>query len=96
LKAKKRNQQMEAFVRQLLKHDKASKLDMFKDIPSAKKKGAEEEEEEVVDSKRTNKKMDLNAGLSNANPDNPSPVAPLAIEAPPTPESSGNSSEGSS
>jgi hypothetical protein len=60
VEAKKRNQQTEEFVRQLLKDDKPGKLDSFKDIPSAKKKGAEEEE---VDSKRTMKKMDLDAGL---------------------------------
>jgi hypothetical protein len=55
VEAKKRNQQTEAFVRQLLKDDKAGKLDSFKDIPSTKeKKGVEEEEEVVVvDSKRT-------------------------------------------
>jgi hypothetical protein len=83
VEAKKRNQQTEAFVRQLLKDDKAGKLDSFKDIPLAKEeKGAEEEEEEaVVDSKRTKKKMDLGAGPSNARP---------AIETPSTPESSGN------
>jgi hypothetical protein len=83
---------MEAFVRQLLKDDKAGKLDSFKDISSAKKKGAEEE----VDSKWTKKKMDLDAGPSNAGPANPGPVANLAIEAPSTQESSGNSSKGSS
>jgi hypothetical protein len=82
-------------VRQLLKDDKAGKLDSFKDIPSTKeKKGAEEEE--VVDSKRTKKKMDLGAGPSNVSSANPGPVAPPTIEAPSTPESSGNSSEGSS
>jgi hypothetical protein len=47
-------------VRQLLKDDKAGKLDSFKDILSAKKKkGVEEEEEEVVvevDSKRTRRR----------------------------------------
>jgi hypothetical protein len=75
-----------------LKDEKASKLDSFKDIPSVKKKkGAEEE----VDSKRTKKKMDLDAGPSNAGLANPGPVAPPAIEAPSTPESSGNSSDGS-
>jgi hypothetical protein len=49
-----------------------------------------------VESKRTKKKMDLGAGPSNAGLANPGPVAPLAIEAPSTPESSGNSLEGSS
>jgi hypothetical protein len=58
VEAKKRNRQMEAFVRQLLKDDMASKIDSFKDIPSLKKrKGVEEEE--VVDSKMTKKKMDI-------------------------------------
>jgi hypothetical protein len=93
VEAKKSNQQTEAFVRQLLKDDKATKLDSFKDIPSAKKNGVKEEE---VDSKRTKKKMDLSVGPSNACPANPDPVAPPTIEAPSTPESSGNSSEGSS
>jgi hypothetical protein len=85
-----------------LKDDNAGKLDLFKDIPSAKKKDEEEEEEVVVvvmvvvDSKRIKKKMDLGAGPSNASPANPSPVAPPGIEAPPTLESSENSSEGSS
>jgi hypothetical protein len=87
VEAKKRNQQIEAFVRQLLKDDKAGKLDSFKDIPSAKKNGAKEEEE--VDSKGTKKKMDLSVGPSNACPANPGPVAPPTIEAPSTPESSG-------
>jgi hypothetical protein len=89
VEAKKRNQRTEAFVRQLLKVDKAGKLESFKDIPSAKEeKGAEEEEEEdeeeevVVDSKRTKKKMDLSAGPSNVGPANPGPLAPTAIEAP--------------
>jgi hypothetical protein len=81
VEAKKRNQQTKEFVRQLLKDHKAGKLDLFKDIPSAKKeKGAKEEEE--VDSKRTKKEMDLGAGPSNAGPTNPGPVAPVAIEAP--------------
>jgi uncharacterized ferritin-like protein (DUF455 family) len=89
VEAKKRNQQTEAFVRQLLKYDKAGKLDLFNDILSAKEeKGAEEEEEEEV--------VDLNVGPSNARPANPSLVAPAAIEAPSTLESSGNSLEGSS
>jgi hypothetical protein len=83
------------FVRQLLEDDKVGKLDSFKDIPSAKKKGAEEEEEEeVVDLKRTKKKMDLGAGPSNASTANLGPVAPPAIESPSTLESSGNSSRG--
>jgi hypothetical protein len=45
VEAKKRNQQTGVFfVRQFLKDDKASKLDLFKDIPSVlKKKGAKEE-----------------------------------------------------
>jgi uncharacterized ferritin-like protein (DUF455 family) len=87
VEAKKRNQQTEAFVRQLLKYDKAGKLDLFNDILSAKEeKGAEEEEEEEV--------VDLNVGPSNARPANPSLVAPAAIEAPSTLESSGNSLEG--
>jgi hypothetical protein len=94
LTAKKRKQQMEAFLRQLLKDDKAGKLDSFKDIPSAKKKMGVEEEE--VDSKKTKKKMDLGAGPSNAGLANPGPVDPLAIRAPSTPQSSGNFSEGSS
>jgi hypothetical protein len=74
-----------------MKDDKAGKLDSFKDISSEKnKKGAKEEE--VVDSKRTKKKMDLDAGPSNASLANPDPVAPPAIEAPSTLESSGNTS----
>jgi hypothetical protein len=104
VEAKNRNQQTKVFVRQLLKKDKAGKLDSFKYIASAKKKGAKEEEEEeeeevvvvVVDSKRTKMKMDLGTGPSNAGPANLGPVAPPAIEAPLTLESSGNSSEGSS
>jgi hypothetical protein len=59
-----------------LKDDKAGKLDLFKDIMSAKKKkGAEEEEEEEeeVDSKRTKKKMD--AGLVLQMPAPPIPVS---------------------
>jgi hypothetical protein len=98
VEAKKRNRQTKAFVRQLLKDDKADKLDSSKDIPSGKKKGVDEEveEEEEVDSKRTKKKMDLSAGPSNADPTNPGLVAPPAIEAPSTPKSLGNSSEGSS
>jgi hypothetical protein len=91
VEAKKRNQQTEAFVRQLLKYDKAGKLDLFNDILSAKEeKGAEEEEEEEEEV------VDLNVGPSNARPANPSLVAPAAIEAPSTLESSGNSLEGSS
>jgi hypothetical protein len=38
MEAKKRNQQTEAFVRQLLKDDKADKLDSFKDILSQRRK----------------------------------------------------------
>jgi hypothetical protein len=80
VKTKKRNQQTQVFVRQLLKDDKSGKLDSFKEILAAKKKkGAEEEEEEeveVVDSKRTKKKMDFSTGPSNAGPANPGPVAP--------------------
>jgi hypothetical protein len=69
--------------RQLLKDDKAGKLDSLMDILSAKKKkGAEEEE---VDSKRTKKKMDVDASPSNTSPTNPGPVAPPTIEAPSTP-----------
>jgi hypothetical protein len=49
-----------------------------------------------VDSKRTKKKMDLGTGPSNVSPTNPGPVAPPAIEAPSTLESSRNSLEGSS
>jgi hypothetical protein len=58
-----------------LKDDKAGKLDLFKDIMSAKKKkGAEEEEEEEeVDSKRIKKKMD--AGLVLQMPAPPIPVS---------------------
>jgi hypothetical protein len=93
MEAKKRNQQTEAFVRQLLKDDKAGKLDSFKDIPSAKEEKGEEEE---VDSKRTKKKMDLGTGPSNVGSANPGPMAPPAIEAPSMPVSSRNSSEGSS
>jgi hypothetical protein len=37
VEAKKRNHLTEAFARQLLKDDKAGKLDSFKDIPSARK-----------------------------------------------------------
>jgi hypothetical protein len=82
---KKRNQQTEAFVRQLLKDDNDGKLDSFKDVPSAKnKKGAVEEEEEV-DSKMTKRKMDVSTGPSNAGPTNLGPVAPPDIEAPSTP-----------
>jgi hypothetical protein len=92
VEAKKRNQQTEAFVRQLLKYDKAGQLDLFNDILSAKEeKGAEEEEEEEEE-----EVVDLNVGPSNARPANPSLVAPAAIEAPSTLESSGNSLEGSS
>jgi hypothetical protein len=91
VEAKKRNQQTEAFVRQLLKYDKAGKLDLFNDILSAKEeKGAEEEEEEEEEEEV----VDLNVGPSNARPANPSLVAPAAIEAPSTLESSGNSLEG--
>jgi hypothetical protein len=55
VEAKKRNQQTKVFVRQVLKDDKAGKLDSFKDILSVKKKkkgaeegggGLEEDEEE--------------------------------------------------
>jgi hypothetical protein len=81
-------------VRQILKDDKAGKLDSFKDIPSAKKKkGAEEEE---VDSKRTKKKMNLDAGPSSADLANPDPMTPPVIEAPSMPDSLGNSLDGSS
>jgi hypothetical protein len=82
-----------AYVRQLLKDDKAAKLDSFKDIPWAKKKGAEEED--VVDSKMTKKKMDVGNGPSNVGPTNLGPVAPPAIDAPATPKSSRYSLEGS-
>jgi hypothetical protein len=76
-----------------LKDDKAGKIGSFKEILLVKnKKGAKEEEE--VDSKMTKKKIDVGAGSSNADPSNPCLVAPPAIEAPSTPESSGNSSEG--
>jgi hypothetical protein len=72
--------------------NEVGKLDSFKDIPSAKKeKGVEEE----VDSKRTKKKMDLDAGPSNADPTNPGPVAPQPLKLPRR-QSSGNSLEGSS
>jgi hypothetical protein len=64
-------------VRQLLKDDKAGKLDLFKDIPSAK-----EEEEEEVDSKRTKKKMDLSTGPSNVSPANLGPMAPQPLKLP--------------
>jgi hypothetical protein len=70
-------------VRQLLKDDKAGNLDLFNDILSAKEeKGAEEEEEEVVDSKRTKKKMDLNAGPSNADPPIPVSWLPQTLKLP--------------
>jgi hypothetical protein len=39
-----------------------------------------------VDTKRTKKKMDLDADPSNVGPANPGPMAPPAIEAPSTPE----------
>lgn len=81
-----------AYVRQLLKDDKAAKFNSFKDIPWAKKKGAEEED--VVDSKMT-KKMDVSNGPSNVGPTNPGPVAPPVINAPATPKSSRYSLEGS-
>jgi hypothetical protein len=65
-------------VRQLLKDDKASKIDLFKNILSAKKKkkGSEKEKEEEEDSKRTKKKMDLSASPSNVTLANPGPWLP--------------------
>jgi hypothetical protein len=63
--------------------------------PTKKKKGVEEVEE-VMDSMMTNNKMDIDTGPSNAGSANSCLVAPPAIEAPSTLESSGNSSKGSS
>ncbi|XP_039818526.1 FK506-binding protein 4-like [Panicum virgatum] len=90
---KKKNREIEAYLAQLDKDYGAGKLDGFSDIPLAEKKKAAEEEE--VDSEMTKKKMDVGAGPSNVGPGNPGPVAPLAIGAPATPESSVYSSEGS-